>query len=418
MGRWILAAALLAAAPAGAQHRPSTVCRLPVQPPAAAGGPTSAVSLGARGARETCDDPTATFEVTYDGFPDAARRAFSAAVETWACRIVSDIPIRIDARWEPLGAAVLGSAGPFLTRNFEGAPARDTWYPSALADVLAGRDLASGPDIDATFNSAFGTWHLDPDTPPGPDDYDLYTVVLHELGHGLGFIGNLTVEDGLGFVGAPGQTEGAFIYDRFTRDASGAPLLDFGDGTPALADALQDAATFGGPAVEAAAGGAVPLHMPSRWEPGGSYSHLDEQAFGSGTPDGLMTPFVARGEAVEAPGGAVCAVLADLGWSLSGACAASVGPVTPPGDALTLVPLSANPVRDGAIEVGVAAAVPQSASVTLVDVLGRRVASEEVSLSSDARTVRFDARPLASGVYLVVVEAGGQQDALAVTVAR
>lgn len=406
--------ALLLAAPAGAQQRPATVCRLPIGPVLAEG---AEAKRGVR-ARDTCETPAATFEVTFDGFPDDARRAFAAAVETWACRIASDVPIRIDARWEPLGAAVLGSAGPFLTRNFDGAPARDTWYPVALADALAGRDLRGDADIEASFNSTFGNWHLDPDTPPDADAYDLYTVVLHELGHGLGFIGNLAVEDGLGYVGLPDETRGAFVYDRFTQGARGEALVDLGDASAALAEALQRETTFDGPVSRRAQAGPVPLYAPRRWEPGGSYSHLDEATFGRGTADGLMTPFVGRGETVDAPGTAVCAILADIGWSLAGACAAAVGPVEPVGGGLTLRAVGANPVRGAAVEIDVASAVPQSARITLVDALGRRVASADGRVEPEARAVRFATRDLASGVYLVVVEAAGEQRSLAVTVVR
>ena len=413
MRRW-LCAALLASAPAAAQGGPPTVCTLPIGPEVASDGER----LGARAARESCLAPTATFDVAFEGFPDDARRAFAAAVETWSCRVASDVPIRIDARWEPLGANVLGSAGPFLTRNFPGAPARDTWYPSALANAIADDDLGGGVDIEASFNSSFGTWHLDPDTPPGANEYDLYTVVLHELGHGLGFIGNLAVEDGLGYVGLPGDTEGAFIYDRFAQDGAGETLLELGDGTPVLAAALQDEVWFGGRVALEATGAPLPLYAPPNWEPGGSYSHLDETAYPRGTPDGLMTPFVGRGETVDAPGAAVCAVLADIGWTLGGDCGTVVGPVAPPGAALAIRRAGPNPVRDADIEVEVSAAVPQSARVTLVDALGRRVARADASLGPEAAPVRFDARELASGVYLVVVEAGGEQQSLAVTVVR
>ena len=117
--------------------------------------------------------------------------------------------------------------GRLLYRNFSGAPARDTWYPAALASVFAGRDLdTSQPDIVAHFNSTFQAWHRDPTTPPPADRYDLSTVVLHEIAHGLGFIGALTVENGLGLVGASESSRGPYVYDRHTEDGAGVLLLD------------------------------------------------------------------------------------------------------------------------------------------------------------------------------------------------
>ena len=409
----MLAAGL--AMPAQAQGRPATVCRLPVHDV----GTGDAATQKQRPSRPTCPTPSAFFEVTYDGFPAEAERAFEAAVETWSCRIDSPVPIQIDARWEPLGAAVLGSAGPFLTRNFAGAPARDTWYASALADALAGRDLGGGADIEASFNSTFSSWHLDPDTAPSADEYDLYTVVLHELGHGLGFIGNLTVEDGLGFVGAPGETEGAFVYDRFARVPGGGALLDLGDGTRDLADALQSAVLFDGQATRSATGGPLALYAPGRWEPGGSYSHLAESDFGRGTPDGLMTPFIGRGETIDVPGTATCALLADTGWPLAGDCAARVGAVAPPGASLQVRLRGPNPVRAETLRLEVSAAVPQTGRVTLVDALGRRVAELYAGpLGPDAEPLRLETRALAAGVYQVVAEAAGEVRRQPVTVVR
>ena len=59
----------------------------------------------------------------------------------------------------------------------------------ALADAIAGRDTYAGRvDLTASFNSNdkvnwyYGT---DGNTPSG--QFDFVTVVLHELGHGLGF---------------------------------------------------------------------------------------------------------------------------------------------------------------------------------------------------------------------------------------
>ena len=91
----------------------------------------------------------------------------------------------------------------------------DTWYPYALADAIRGEDIEAGAgnfDISATFNSAFDRWHFDTNVPAPNNRFDFATVVLHELGHGLGFIGTGTVfescgeigqEDGLGSIRTP-----------------------------------------------------------------------------------------------------------------------------------------------------------------------------------------------------------------------
>ncbi|MEM6328165.1 MAG: hypothetical protein AAF791_13710, partial [Bacteroidota bacterium] len=105
---------------------------------------------------------SATFEVTYVGFSAQAQAAFQAAVDIWATHISSPIPIRVEARFESLGANVLGSAsaGRIHAFNSGAGIVPLTWYGSPLADALAGRDLcgpgtscAGAPDIIARFSS-------------------------------------------------------------------------------------------------------------------------------------------------------------------------------------------------------------------------------------------------------------------------
>ena len=97
----------------------------------------------------------------------------------------------------------------------------------------------------------------------------------------------------------------------------------------ALGQALTHETFFNGRAVQQAPGAPVPLYAPEAWSEGGSYDHVDEDTYPAGTPDGLMTPFLERGERVAAPGAATCAILGDLGWPLAGECAALVGSLPP-----------------------------------------------------------------------------------------
>lgn len=388
---------------------PSTVCRLPVH---------AAEAVASRSVERQsgpgCATPTARFAVTYTGFPAQAEAAFQAAVDTWSCQLVASGTIRIDARWEPLEATTLGSAGPYLVRNFPGAPLRETWYPAALANEIAGRDLdTSQPDIEALFNSQFDDWHLDPTRSPPPGQFDLYTVVLHEIGHGLGLIGALTVDNGRGFVGEVSGTRGPYIYDRYTEDASGTALLDasvYPDGSTELAAALQRIVRFDGAAVRQVAGAPVTLYAPPRWDEGASYSHLDEQTYPPGTPDGLMTPFITRGETVAQPGGRTCGLFADLGWRLAGTCADLVGERPDVQNGLTAALAGANPFgRSTRVQVDVL--IQQRVRATLLDALGRtvQVLADEVVEAGGALSVEIDGRPLAAGVYRVhVVGEGGE----------
>lgn len=132
---------------------------------------------------------------------------FTAAAELWGSKLTSDIPVTILATFDPLScdatSAVLGAAGTqTIWKDFPNAPLANTWYPSALANKLAKADQLPDPqpdgseaDIIAFFNADLGQsdclagsgFYLGLDGQSPAELIDLYTTVLHEFGHGLGF---------------------------------------------------------------------------------------------------------------------------------------------------------------------------------------------------------------------------------------
>ncbi len=257
--------------------------------------------------------PTATFSVTYAGFSPEARRAFQRAVNSWSRRVVSSVPITISARFEPLAPGVLGSAGASLVhRDFAGAPQASTYYVDALANARAGRQLAPSADINARFSSSFTNWHFG--TGPAPlGTYDFQTVVMHEIGHGLGFVGAGRVSGGTGTVRSSGIP---LAYDRFTENRAGRSLLSFADPSSALADQLtRSGVSFDTPAVRQANGGRpARLYAPASFQNGSSYSHLDEATYPPGSRNALMTPAIGDGETIRTPGPVTQALFRSLGW--------------------------------------------------------------------------------------------------------
>lgn len=350
------------------------------------------------------------FEVTYNSFPPEAEAAFQAAVEIWEQHITSPTPIRINASWIPLSGNVLGSAGPFLVRNFDAAPIPNTWYPAALANALDASDLdPSTPEIEATFNSDFSGWYFGTDGMPPSDQFDLTTIVLHEIGHGLGFIGAFTVENGLGTVGVDSNPGIPFVYDRYAEDGEGQSLLDtatYPQNSTVLANVLQTATYLGGGTVEATHGGPAPLYSPSAWNGGSSYSHFDEDEFPRDDVDGLMTPFLRQTEVIRSPGPLACAVLQDIGWTLAPACATLVeegqAPVVIPGG-FAVTPSGPNPFT-GETELRISVEQAQAVEFRLLDRMGRVVIRQDRYVQSGATaTFQVPANDLAAGVYFVYI---------------
>ncbi len=179
------------------------------------------------GAGEGFNDPTPVAPV--GGNPGVTLgqqrlNVFQHAANIWGALLPSPVVIRVTAQFNPqtctATSAVLGSAGPIqVFGNFAGAPFANTWYHAALANRLAGVDLnAAQNDINATFNSNLGTsptcgfsWYYGLDGNEGTAT-ELLPVVLHELGHGLGFSTTTSGTTGNFNTGFPS------IYDRFLYD--------------------------------------------------------------------------------------------------------------------------------------------------------------------------------------------------------
>jgi len=127
---------------------------------------------------------------------------FQRAADIWGSLIDSKVDIPVDASFATLdcgaNTTVLGQASATkIVRNFTNAPQQNVWYPIALASALAGQDLNSGgAHIQAQFNSQLDSpscaggsgWYYGFDGNHGTKE-DLLVVLLHELGHGLGFNG-------------------------------------------------------------------------------------------------------------------------------------------------------------------------------------------------------------------------------------
>ncbi|MEY3957280.1 MAG: hypothetical protein RLZ73_1736, partial [Bacteroidota bacterium] len=117
----------------------------------------------------------ANIVVTYETVPPADVKAvFERAAATWSTVFSSDVPINVSVKWASLASNVLGSAGASVNvRNFVGANRLNTFYPIALAEKMAHKNLnGTNPDIVATFNSDFTAWYIGTDGVPTINQID------------------------------------------------------------------------------------------------------------------------------------------------------------------------------------------------------------------------------------------------------
>ncbi|MCS6873596.1 MAG: carboxypeptidase regulatory-like domain-containing protein [Acidobacteriota bacterium] len=236
---------------------------------------------------------------------------FNYAASIWSAFLDSGVTILVRSNFDPLTctatSAVLGSAGTIsVVRDFPGAQFTSTWYHVALANKRNGSDLVpASPDIQATFNSSLngnpsclGGWrfYMGYDNSTPPNTINLLVVVLHELGHGLGFSSFVNGSNGQFFMGFP-DVYTTFMFDRTVN-------LYWNNMTNTQRQASATNANnvlWDGANVRIASGfltagresatGRVELYTPSTFSSGSSISHWNTSA----TPNLLMEPFITVG---------------------------------------------------------------------------------------------------------------------------
>ncbi len=256
--------------------------------------------------------------------------AFQHAANIWGSYLYSATPIRIGAQFTPLTCSaysgVLGSAGPTsVYKDFSGAPYPSTYYPVALANALYGADLmqGSGYHINANFSSTIGTpgclensgWYYGLDGAAPQGKFDLVSVVLHELAHGLGFISFADLSTGQKFNGF----NDTYIRNLERHGASPSAYTS-------MTDAQRSAANESGPDLhwigtnvksatsilsEGKNGDHAIIYAPSPKESGSSVSHWDK----SMAPNQMMEPTYTG--PIHTPG-LELALFKDIGWTIIG----------------------------------------------------------------------------------------------------
>jgi cysteine-rich repeat protein len=291
------------------------------------------------GPNEGFNDPTAAAPVGGNpGTTVGAQRliAFQFAANLWGARLSSPVTVRVGAEFNPLfctaTSAVLGSAGPnSVFRNFSGAPVINTWFVEALANSLAGVDQDVGSDdIGATFSSTIGTpgclqssgWYYGLDGNAPANRIDFVTVLLHEMGHGLGFLDLVDLGSGAKFLGfddaymrfLENHNTGEF-YPTMTNAERVTASKNTGNlhwtGVNAIAEGASLTAGRHSPS------GHIQMYAPNPQEPGSSVSHWDTAL----SPNQLMEPsYTGPLHSFELE----LALFEDLGWQTQ--------PPTPCGD--------------------------------------------------------------------------------------
>ena len=241
---------------------------------------------------------------------------FQSAANIWAKEIISDVTIAVDASFSSdlfcdENSAVLGSAGPLgmvnsADLNIPNSVA-DTYYPLSLANAMTGVDnFPTVVDIVAKFNSKVDTdsncltgesFYYGIDDQAVPDGkIPLFSTVLHELAHGLGFFSAIETTDPDGsYVSNLGQQSvfDVFLYDTQANlawfEMNNTQRLNSMTNNPFLvwsgANVDKHAASY---ITSGFNSGFIRSHAPSSVESGSSISHFSIDS----EPDILMEPIL------------------------------------------------------------------------------------------------------------------------------
>ena len=305
------------------------------------GDDTGAHGLGARlkAARLACAATLAlmggaayaaepTFSITYvdNAQQDFASRGWlapgsafqtniAAAAATWGSVIDSGETLAIEVRADN---SVARTGGTFTNGQFLGfdGQGQAVWQPGPLTMVLTGANPGGPPEIFIAINSAYVEAHywfdptpddrLDQTAPPGTTDF--VSIVLHELGHGLGMAGTRNFTPGPDYGTFPGFLNSFDALSEFGGD--GNPLDPSGAPNPLLFTGAHAAAVYGGDVPLSHVGSASPLHSQD-------FYHL-----GTCGDPGLLTDTLMNGCSVPTDGSLLVitpldlAVMQDLGYPL------------------------------------------------------------------------------------------------------
>jgi hypothetical protein len=236
---------------------------------------------------------------------------FNFAASIWASQLDSTRTTVVLSNFDPLApcsssGGVLGAAGPETAHHsFTSAPFASTWYPAALANKIAAADLnGATAEIGATFNSSVDSgclgagsrfyYGLDNATPA--NRINLLVVVLHELGHGFGFLTLTNESTGAYFNGLPDA------WARLMRDRTqNLTWFQMSAAQRASSAINVNNLLWDGPNVRIASGfliaareastGRVELFTPNPLQLGSSVSHWNTTA----NPNLLMEPAINPG---------------------------------------------------------------------------------------------------------------------------
>lgn len=257
-------------------------------------------------ARQAPPSPSpSAFAATLEGAFSAQQRTavdycMSRASAMWR----SSVPVSVRVEFADLGdSLILGTAQPSRSWVVNGFIC-----PVALAEAVIQEDLNAGYEGMARFDilmtlNVQARWYAGTDARTPSRNFDLVTVCLHEIYHGLFMSGG-----NIGVAVSNASYTGFFLndgiagrFDAFMANQDGCDIAAYKDNAAHLGTVLTGNNLW----FVARSRRVAKLYAPRPYTPGSSLYHLSEAAHGSdGGGDDLMTPAIGSNYA-QHNGGAV-----------------------------------------------------------------------------------------------------------------
>ena len=223
--------------------------------------------------------------------PAAAKAAIQAAATSWEEALVIMSPVTVEIEWVDLDGFIGSASTGFASHP--SFPLPSMRYPTALANDFAGQDV-NGVHSEIFMKISSSTDWYTGDGVGSFGGYDLETMALHELGHGLGF----------GLNGSDSMN----LWDYIMTTGTGERACETGDyitykTDPSINVFVSDTTQ-------------MKVYSPKVFAGGSSLSHFDEISHPVGKFGSLMTPYQGSGVTDRVLDGAVLGPISEMGWRM------------------------------------------------------------------------------------------------------
>ncbi len=274
------------------------------------------------------DDFTVDYRTT--DMPNEVKLVVNAVMTEWANVLdMNGAGVQVEIFYQPIAGGTLAATASFSVPVTEGGETFN--MPTAVLNARNGSDeYPYDSDLQVYINSN-ETWNYQTTGPIRAYEYHLYTTMLHEIGHGLGFWGDIDPQT------TASDTPSSFdvrIYHDLATSAEDGPA------TPVRTSQNPVTAT-GHSWFKNLDGTWERIHDPSSgFQGGSSMSHFDEYAYRRFLFDAgaLMTPVQSSGELIYTVDNVTLGVMEAVGWKVKRP------PLTPEVSSATVSPVSVDVV--------------------------------------------------------------------------